>query len=92
MPEIWRYEASGRKGRAWLIVASDHPDKPGWSPASVTKEEHARLIAAAPDLLEALTKISGLLAPGESDPDLMAELLRQVSDITDAAIAKAPTP
>jgi hypothetical protein len=50
-------------------------------------EANARLIAAAPELLEALVRCEGLIAmfPGADKPDLVREILRRAR----AAIAKA---
>lgn len=53
-------------------------------PATAT----ARLIAAAPDMLAALRRIDSICAPGESDPDRMAEMLAEIAAIAERA-AKA---
>lgn len=53
----------------------------------MNQEANARLIAAAPDMLETLRECDAMLASGESDPASMAELLagiaRKVSAILD---------
>lgn len=49
-------------------------------------ESNFILFAASPILKKALIDIQTLLAPGESDPEVMADVLRETSRITDMAL------
>lgn len=85
-PGPWKHEPSGMKGRAWSIVQDNGPGEPGWSPANVTKEADSHLIAAAPDLLEALELLDKIVGNYALEQDgAIAHAKRKAA----AAIAKA---
>lgn len=72
-------------GRPYVIA---HVNRPG-SSYSGQSEANARLIAAAPDLLEALTSMVVVYAMNNAEPvELRDTLRRQIAEAS-AAIAKA---
>lgn len=90
----------------WSNNPNDPPDKPkqryGWKVTggiyldNIHDEAHARLIAAAPELLEALEKVKAWfvkLEDGTEDDDPLRAIRKKyhapVHSIMDAAIAKA---
>lgn len=80
------WEAPGRDGDEWVICTHKSKGKRR-TVAHAYSEHDARLIAAAPDMLEALREILSTTV-GRGDGSF-ADFVNEVRDIARAAISKA---
>lgn len=86
---LWLYRTNERGERVLIIDGRTKRDRtPSW--VECLNEHDARLIAAAPDLLAALTKIAGMFTISMGQAGLNGNLLTgDIYKIARAAIAKA---